>query len=878
MSALEILRTLRRYWRDWRGSSGLDEEIADELRFHLEMLAAEEARSGASPGDAEAIARRRFGRVDSLHAACRDAHGIGSIEMLQQDVSFGVRLLRRSPAFTTTAVVTLALGIGTGTAAFSLVNAVLLKPLPYDAADRLVVVSQTDRDGTPGSVAPANWHDWARSARTLGGLAAFSRWNFTIAGEPEAIRADGAIVLGPFFDVLGVPPALGRTFGPADRDGADTDVAVISDGLWRRRFGADPAVVGRSIRTGGGTVRVVGVMPPRFAYPFPTTDIWAPLAMSPAIVGDRGSEWLQTIGRLAPGASVQDARAELVTLARQLAHAYPDVNRDESAAVESLHERIVGGIRPTLLVLMAASAFLFLVACVNLAALQLSRASARRREIGMRTALGATRLRVLRQIATESVLLAVAGAAGGALLAAALVRLGIAAAPPDLPRLHEIGFDWRALLVAVALAGIASVLFATAPVARLLRADPRDGLSEGAHGQTAASGTIARQTLLVATQVAFAVALLVGAGLLQRSFRALSAVDPGFDPDVMTVRVVLPRAQYSTDARQAAFFDAVVDRIRAVPGVTAAGAVSDLPLLGNNVSFLFTVRGSEHASSADRPLAGLRVVTPGYLAAMRIAVRAGRGIDASDGANAAPVAVVNRTMAARHWGGDALGRQLQVDGDPRWLTVVGVVDDVRQLDLAEEEGPAVYVPLPQKRRAFLNWMTLVARGETGDLAGAMRLAVRDVDRDQPAFDAMTMRDRLAESIATPRLATGVVLAIAAASALLAVIGVYGTMAFSVARRTREIGVRLALGASRADIVRLILDRALLIVGVGLLAGLPAAVLLGRSMATMLFGVSPYDVVSYLGAAVVFTAAALLASAVPARRAARIDPLLTMRAE
>lgn len=878
MSAMEILRWLRRYWRDWRGNARLDEEIADELRFHLDMMAEEEARSGTPPDEARAMARRRFGRVDSLQAACRDARGIGSVDMLKQDVSFGWRLLRRSPAFTTTAVVTLILGIGTGTAGFSLVYAVLLKPLPYHAAGRLVVVSQTDRDGTPGSVAAANWQDWARSARTLEGLAAFSRWNFTLAGEPEAIRVDGAIVLGPFFGVLGVPAAVGRTFGPAAPDSADTQVVVISDGLWRRRFGADPAIVGRSIRMAGSSVRIVGVMPPLFAYPFPTTDVWAPLAMSPAIVGDRGSEWLKTIGRLAPGASVADARAELVTLARQLADAYPDVNRDESAAVVSLHEQVVGDVQPTLVVLMVAAAFLFLVACVNLAALQLSRSGARSREIAMRTALGATRLRMLRQILTESLLLAVAGAAGGALLAAMLVRLAVAAAPEGLPRLQEIGFDWRALLVAVAAGGVASVVFATAPIARLLRTDLREHLSEGAHGQTAGGGTVARQTLLVGAQVAIAVALLVGAGLLQRSFHALSAVDPGFDPDVMSVRVFLPRAQYATDERQAAFFHSVVDRILALRGVTAAGAVSDLPLVGNDVSFPFTVRGIEPASPADRPLTGFRAVTPGYFAAMRIALRAGRGVDAADNAGAAPVAVVNRTMAERHLDGNAIGRQLQVSGDPRWLTVVGVVDDVRQLDVAEDEGPAIYVPLAQKRRAFLTWMTLVARGERGDLAAAMRRAVREVDRDQPAFDAMTMRERFAEAIATPRLAAGVLLALAAASALLAVVGVYGTMAFSVARRTREIGVRVALGATRADIVRLILHRALLIVGAGLLAGLPAALVLARWMVTMLFGVSPYDVGTYFGAAAVFAAAALLAAAVPARRAACIDPLLTMKAD
>lgn len=874
---MAFLAPLRRYWRDWRYGKRVDDEIAAELDFHLQMRATENMGSGMTPADAEADARARFGSVGSIHERCRDVRGLGAVDMFFQDLRFGLRLLRRSPGFTIASVVTLALGIGTSAAVFTVTYAVLLRPLPFPDAHELVTVWQSSPVKSRAQVAAANWRDWAAQSRTVAPLAAYAGWNFTFTGRDEAHRAKGTIVTGSFFEVLGVPAALGRTLQPQD-DTPAGDAIVISDGLWRRRFAGDRSIVGRSVQINGHAAHIVGVMPAGFAFPGAGSEVWSAIGMDAETAGNRAGEWLRTIGRLRDGAELVAARAEFARIAGQLAESYPETNHDESATVVPLHHVVVEGARPTLLVLSCAVSCLLLIACVNLGGLLLARSGARRREVAVRVSLGATRGRVLRQLITESLLIAACGATVGLVLGMVLVQALVALSPEDVPRLAEVRFGAASMAFILAASTAAVLVFGAWPATRIVRADLRRDLAGSGQGQADSRFQVAQQTGVVAAQVAFAFVLLVAAALLLQSFRRLSQVDPGFDASgVMTLRLSLPRAAYPDNDRQAAFFEAVTARIRALPGVDGADAVNDLPVTGNSVGFPLEVRdGFIDRGVNESPVAGTRFITPGYFATMRMRMRRGRPFTARDDRGAVPVVIVNATLARRYWDGEAMGRQLRVGGG-QWRTVVGIVPDVKHLGLDRDEGPVVYLPLAQKPFPFLNWMTIVARGANpAALAAPMRAAVGSVDSTQAAYDVMTLEQRLRASIAMPRLSMSVMMVLALAAIALTIVGLYGTIAFLVTQRTREIGLRIALGATRGGIVRLVLGRAALMIVAGLSLGAGAAAAAGRLLTSLLFGVTPWDLSTFGASLLLFSAVGLLASYVPARRASRIDPTLTMK--
>jgi putative ABC transport system permease protein len=871
-------RALRRYVRDWRRGSHVDASIQDELDYHVEMAARDLERAGMPAAEAQDAARRRFGSAAAIHERCRDEKGVGAVEAARRDFAYALRLAVRAPAASAATVVALALAIGGAGGVFCAMYGVAVRPLPYDHPDRLVAVWQTTRDGAGSSVSAANWHDWAADAKSLSGLAAFSTWNFTLTGARGAVRLDGAIVTGTFFDVLGVPAARGRTLDAADaRSGAD-DVVVISDGLWRGRFAADPDIVGRTIQVSGTPSTVVGVMPPGFAYPSPRTSVWMPIAMSPATLANRGGDWLKTVGRLSPGRTLASAREELDGIARHLAEAYPDTNAGKGTLVQPLKTTIVGDLRQTLEAVFAGVCCLFAIALVNVSGLLLARTRSRAEEIATRRALGASPARLARQFVSEGVLLATVAGALGVALAWAAVRAFTHLAPASTPRLGEVAFDGPTVAFCAVLAVVAALVCAGVPAAAaaLLTEGRRSDLSARGRGRTTGDRVHAP---LVVVQIGATLALLVAAMLVASSYHALASDSPGFDATgVTSMQVSLPRQAYTSNAEQARFFQAVVEGVAAVPGVTAAGAVSDLPLVGNNVSFHLAIRGA-HVAPRDEPLVGVRTITPGYLAAMRIRAVEGRGLSAADGPDARPVALVNRTMARRLWNGRALGQAFRIDGDDRWREVVGVIDDVRQITPGEDEGPAVYLPLAQKPFAFLNWMTIVARAAPGvSVASGMRAALASVDPAQAGFDLQTMDERLSTAVAVPRLVMAALAALATVALVLAIVGVYGMFAHVTAQRTREIGIRMALGASAGRVLRLVLGRAAVLTACGLALGAGGALLLGRAVAGLLYRISPHDTTAFAAAAGIVGAAALAASWWPARRASRVDPRIAMRAE
>ena len=805
---------------------------------------------------------------------------------LIQDLRYGLRLLARSPGFTAIALLTLTLGIGATAAIFSVVDAVLLRALPYREPQRLVsVFEDAGARGFPRNTpAPANYADWKAQAHVFEDVAAVADRVFSLTGsgsDPDEVL--GAGVTGNLFSVLGAKPALGRAFLPEeDRPGA-AHVAVLSHGLWKRRFGADPGLVGREIMMNGEKRIVIGVMPPGFSYPSRDTEIWTPIALTPEQLGDRGSHYLHVVARLRPAVTLAEANAELQVLCNRLARAYPDTNAGISRFyAEPLHDTYTRDARTALLVLMAAVACILLIACANIANLLLSRATGRQREIAVRTALGAARARIVRQMLTESALLAAGGGALGILLAAWCFNFLKNLIPVDLSRSVTLALDVRVLAFAVAIALASSFLFGMAPALQVSKIELNEVLKEGGRGSAGSRRRIFR-SLLVVGEVALSLILLVGSGLLIESFGHLRGLDPGFRADhVLTLRLY-DALKYHDFTKRSAFFDRVLERVAALPGVKVAGFTSALPLTWDGGTNSFTTEGmpADPTVSYD---ANNRVVTPGYFEAMRIPLRRGRLFDKGDGPNAAPVVLINETMARKFWPRqDPIGKRIKF-GDPQdktpWCRIVGVVGDVRQMRLNEPPRQEMYYPYWQAKD---NWMaprdlTIRTSGDPLRLAGAMRQAVWSIDRDQPISYVMTLDDLLDEEVSERRVQAALLGGLAGLALILACVGIYGVLSYLVTQRTREIGVRVALGADAADVFRTVAGQGMTLAGLGIAAGLAGALALSRLLGSLLFGVNATDPLTYLGAVAVFGAVALLACYFPARRAARVDPLVALRYE
>ncbi|MEJ7809333.1 MAG: ABC transporter permease [Gemmatimonadaceae bacterium] len=807
-----------------------------------------------------------------------------------QDVRYGIRILIRARGFTAVAVTILGLGIGATTTLFSAINGVLRRPLPYDHPDRLVAISEF----TPGQLATqpgtsaANFADWRELNRTFSGVAAYRRWGFVLGGgcapgrgscEPE--RVLGARASANLFSLLGVRAVHGRTFLP-DEDGVGRPgVALVSEELWRRRFGTDSALIGRSLRLNGNLYTVVGIVP--LGFELPEADVWVPLSFAPYELDQRGDRALTVVARLRSDVGLTAAREDMNAVARTLRERYPTSNAGWDVTLTTLQQDVVGDARTTLLLLFAATGAVLLVACANLANLTLARSAARRRELAVRAALGAGRMRLLRQLATESMLTVMAGAALGLLIASAGTELLARLGPELLPRTGEIRIDAPVLGFVLLVSAATGLGLATIPALGMSRLDLIESMKVGAVGRRQHRGGVELRDLLVVGQVATALLLLVGGGLLARSFIRAQSVDLGFSPgNVLSMTVSLPNSRYPGADQRAAFFQELTRRVEALRGIRSAGFVSHLPLAGNALSSDFTIEGRPPRSSGEVSRAQLVSTTPGYFRTMGTRVVRGRSFADGDRADGRPVVMVDEALARASWPGeDAIGRRVRlgatIGADTAWREIVGVVSSVRAASVEQSPEPTIYVPHAQNP-----WptMSLVIHTATNParFAGTVRAEVLGLDPDQPVYSVRSMEQVVGRALARRRFQTLLLGGFAASALLLAVVGVYGVLAYAVAQRTRELGIRVALGAQRYDVLAIILRQALTRIGAGLLIGGAAALAGSRVLTSVLFEVSPWDPAAFAGAVALLSAAGLVASYLPARRAAAVDPVSTLRRE
>jgi len=806
------------------------------------------------------------------------------LDSIRQDVAYAVRRLLQSPGFTLVAALTLALGIGATSAIFSVVNAVLLRPLPYPEADRLVQVAALWQGRTVAYLSPQNFLDIEAQAKSFERLAATDTSGMTLTGHGDAVRLEGAEVSASFFDVLRARPALGRGFAKGENEPGRTHVVVLGDKLWRERFGGDPAIVGREIQVDREPRTVVGVAPAGFSYP-EGAEIWQPLSYDERFrTHSRGAWYLTVVGRLAPGASVGAAREEVATIAARLAKEYPNEDEGVGGTVSGLRESLVGNTKKALFVLLGAVGLVLLVACVNVANLLLARVGGREGELALRAAIGAGRGRIVRQLLTESLLLALVGGAIGALLASGLVDVLLALQPQGVPRLSEVRID-RAVLAFAALLSLAtSLVFGVLPALSMSRRATAQALRQGSRGILGGARTRLRGALVVG-QIALAMVLLAGSGLLIRSFTLLRHVDPGFDTkSALSFRFTLPESAYGDDARKVAFHDALAARLAALPGVRSAGAVFGLPLASGSFVISFTVDGRPELPPAQQPSLNVAIVTPGYFKTMGIEIVRGRAFAAGDVDTAPHVVVLSEAAVRKHFPGeDPLGKRIRLGlgrgpGKPNaGGEVVGVARDVKRYGLAKESAPEIYVAYAQHP---VQSMAMVLRTDVPprSLAAAAERTLHELDAELPVSSVLTLEEIVARSISEPRFYTLLLGAFAATALFLAALGLFGVMSYAVQQRTRELAVRLALGARHPELRRLVVREALVLAGIGLVLGLGGSLLLSRALTTLLYSVSPTDPATLGAVAGLLLATTLAASYLPARRATRIDPVVALRAD
>jgi putative ABC transport system permease protein len=807
-----------------------------------------------------------------------------------QDLRYGLRTLWKSPGFTYVAVLALALGIGANTAIFSVVNTVLLRPLPYKTPERLVWLWETSpQNDIPKEVASyPNFNDWRQQNQNFEAVAGFSGTTASLTGndgEPE--RLPGAAVLGEFFTVLGIEPALGRRFLPEENEEGKHRVVIFSHGLWQRRFGGDARIVGQQINLNNNQYTVVGVMPPDFQHPNPearrAVEMWLPLPVSEGMRNGRRSDFLSVIARLKPTASVEQASAEMTTIAARLEQQYPDTNTGWSVIVQPLHQRFTGDVRPALLMLLGAVGFLLLIACANVANLLLARSSTRLKEIAIRTALGAGRMRIVRQLLTESIVLSLLGGALGLLVAFWGIDALLALSPGNIPRLESVGIDRQVLLFTLGISLVTGIVFGLAPALTISNPNLNEMLKESGRSSTEGGrGRRLRDALAVA-EIALSLVLLVGAGLLIKSFLRLQDVKPGFNPDnLLAVELVLPTAKYAENQQVVNFYDQLLQQLAGQPGVQGAATTSTLPLGGGGDVLAFSVEGRMRASTERVPDAEARTVSPDYFRTLQIPLRSGRLLDERDNEQAPRAAVVSESLARKYFPGeDPVGKRITF-GDPQapdvtWLNVVGVVGDVRQSGLDEEPYAQVYRSYKQSPRRALTVVVRTA-GPPLNMLGVLQTQIRALDRQQPLYNARTVEQVLKQSIARPRFNMLLITILAAVAMILATVGIYGVISYMVTQRTHEIGIRMALGARPLDVFRMVLRQGLLIALLGVGTGLVAAFALTRLLASLLYDVRPTDALTFAAVSALLTAVVLLACYIPARRATRVDPMVALRYE
>jgi putative ABC transport system permease protein len=795
-----------------------------------------------------------------------------------RDVHYGLRMLAKNPGFTAAAVLTLALASGANTAIFSVVNTVLMRPLGYRNPDRIVRLWENDTHGSLGpyfSVSVPNFVDWRLQNRVFENLGAFASVPMALTGErsPEQIR--GAYVTASVIQLLGISPTIGRPFLPdEDQPGKDHEV-ILSYELWQRRYGGDRTAIGKSLTLDGNIYTVVGVMPADFDFPPNSeTQVWIPMAFSPGMLQQRAAHILNVVARLKPGKTLAEASAELETIARRLEQEYPDSNNGWRVSILPLHDAVVRDVRPALLVLLSAVGLVLLIACANITNLLLARVAAREREIAIRTALGAGRVRLARQLLTESVLLATVGGALGFLIALWGVQGLLALKPSDVPAIGKVNFDWRVWTFASIATFACALFFGLAPIVRGVGRDLTNALKEGGRTLTAGIGSQQLRHALIVAQFSLASVLLVGAGLLVRSLLRLQDVNPGFNPrNILTAEISLPESNYREPYQQAAFFDQLLQRLEHLPGVQSAGAFN-----ADNVVD-FTIEGRTPSKRGEQITGRIRWATPNYFQTMSIPLVRGRVFTERDNDSAPKVIIINQTMVRRYFGNeDPIEKRIMLGwGTPMWREIIGVVADVKYGGLSQEAGDEFYIPHAQTP---LSWMTVVMRtsGNPSAFASSLRNTVWSVDKDLPVSNLKTMEERLGESVAQPRFRTILLGIFAGFALLLATIGIYGVISYWVTQRYHDFGIRIALGAEVRNVLGLVLWEAFKLLALGAVVGLVGAVTLTRLMSSLLYGVQPGDPQTFLAVFALLFGVALLASYFPARRATKVDPMVALRYE
>jgi putative ABC transport system permease protein len=878
-----MIRTFGGWMRRLRGvfSGAGDADLADELACHLQLHIDDNLRAGMAPSEARRQALVKLGGLEQSIEACREQRTAPLVESILRDAGYGVRVLAKHRGFAAAAIIVLGLGIGANTAIFSVVNGVMLRPLPFPDSDRLVAVWHVPPPelfaGRPTfAVSPANYLDWHAQAEAFESLAIFRTlyMNLTGRGEPTALTT--AAVSPEFFPALGAPAQAGRTLDAQDAAPGREQVLVLKERVWRTRFGADPHLIGSSVHVDSRPFTVVGIVADRFAFP-DDVDAWVPLVWTPVERAVRGNHSYAVIGRLKRGIDIKQARAEMTTISERLARQYPEDDRGWGAVVRTLHEDLVGDARPALLVLLGAVTLVALIACANLANLLLAKTVGRAKEIALRTALGATRRRVVRQLLTESVLLGLGGAALGAFIGQVGLSVILATIGERLPRVHEIGLDRTVLAFTCLLGVLTSVGAAAVPAWRLTHGHAIDPLKQrdGSH-----AGQRRLRSVLVVSEVAMAMMLLVGAGLLLRTLWNLQAVDPGFEPrGVLTMSVSLSPNRYPTPEARARFYDASLQRLRALPGVAAAGGVDSLPLQGGSTQPV-AAEGQPPVALSDQPQVQVRRVSIDYRRTLRMRLAAGRDFSATDTADRPPVVLISESMARRFWpNADPIGRHLTlglIDNTAR--EIVGVVNDVKYLGLdVRDPVPSVYVPIAQVPSGAMSYVVR-APGGPETVARAVERAIHEVDPEQPVLDVMTLDAVVGRSLESQRFAMLLLTTFAGLALLLAAVGIYSVLSYSVTQRVPEIGIQMALGAPIVSVIGQVVVEGLKPALIGLAVGIAGASALAGVLNELLFGVTVRDLSTIGVVSLLVMVVTVFATVVPARRATLVDPMVALRAE
>ncbi|HKN76256.1 MAG TPA: ABC transporter permease [Candidatus Acidoferrum sp.] len=863
-------------------------ELDEDIRDHIAQETQDNIDRGMSPEEARYAAVRKFGNVTHIKEETRDVWSLIWLEQLLEDIRFGLRLLRKNPGFTATAILTLALGIGANAAVFSVVYAVLLRPLPYKDPSGLIVLHETTPRVGDVSVSFQNFIDWRAASHTFAQMTAVQSVDFNLAGVTQPENISGDAVSPNFLSMIGVRPILGRDFDASEEKAGTAPVLLLSYSLWQSHLGGDPNAVGKTITLDGRSFTIVGVLPPNYRS-LDTTDVMLPIGVwatnnSDAIKerGDRGD--MVVIGRLAPGVAFGQARAEMEGIAARLAKEYPESNDQFSVKLQPIRQAFVGDMKTAILVLFGAVLFVLLIACANVANLFLVRGASRTKEIALRIAFGASRGRIIRQMLTESLILACFGGVVGVVLALGGIRGMAQLIPADMLSGATVNLNSAVLLFVAGVVALAAFIFGLAPALHSTKPDVQSELKEG--GRTS-SGGVAQNRLrgaLAVAEISLALILLIGAGLMMKSLYRLLEVDPGFRPDrVLTMEMDLRAQQYSKDPAVLNFWQQLIDRVSALPGVQSAAVGTAIPLTDNHGRSDVTIEGMALPTPGNYPHPDVHIVSPGYITTLGIPLLRGRTFTDQDNETAPLAGMINAMVARRFFPNeDPIGKRFMFGhpsgGDPlKWYTIVGVVSDTRLYGLANPARLEVYLPFRQDPR---NHMALVVKSgaDPASLTSAVREAVQSIDKDQPVFAISTMEQLVSNSVATRRM-TLVLLGLFSGLALvLGAVGIYGVISYSVAQRTHEIGIRMALGAPRGDVFRLVVGEGLKLAGVGIAIGIAAALGLARLMSSLLYGISATDFETFIGVAVLLALVALLACYVPARRAMRVDPTVALRYE